>query len=117
MTRHEMHLNARYFLKIKNGEKDIEVRLYDEKRRRIAAGDEIVFINRDGGETFVRVVAGLVLCADFDGLVRIVGPARCGWDDALRTSADCAADMEKYYSKEETDKYGAVGIVLEPQGD
>ena len=31
---------------IKTGKKNIELRLYDEKRRKIAVGDKIIFTNR-----------------------------------------------------------------------
>ena len=38
-----MKLNKEPFEKIKSGEKTIELRLYDEKRRKIKAGDTICF--------------------------------------------------------------------------
>lgn len=47
---HEMRLNTQPFKKIKEGEKTIELRLYDEKRRGISAGDIIVFTCRESGE-------------------------------------------------------------------
>ena len=40
---HEMSLNPAPFEKIKNGEKSIEIRLYDEKRRGVKIGDIIIF--------------------------------------------------------------------------
>lgn len=42
---HKMRLNASPFYKIKNGEKTIELRLYDEKRRLMSEGDIIEFTN------------------------------------------------------------------------
>ena len=40
--RHEMRLNRVYFDRIVTGAKTIEVRVWDEKRRRVAAGEPIV---------------------------------------------------------------------------
>ena len=40
---HNMKLNDAPFETIKNGKKTIELRLYDEKRRKIKIGDTICF--------------------------------------------------------------------------
>ena len=40
---HQMKLNNKPFNMIKNGRKNIELRLYDEKRRKLNIGDEIIF--------------------------------------------------------------------------
>ena len=40
---HAMHLNDQPFALIKSGEKTVELRLNDEKRRAIQVGDHIVF--------------------------------------------------------------------------
>ena len=57
----EMKLDKEPFEKIKSGEKTIELRLYDEKRRKIRVGDIIVFTCRDGGERLARRVKALHL--------------------------------------------------------
>lgn len=41
---HQMRLYSEYFNSIKKGKKQVEVRLNDEKRRKINVGDTIVFI-------------------------------------------------------------------------
>ena len=43
--KHEMKLNDSPFNKIKNGTKTMELRLYDEKRRRLREKDYIEFTN------------------------------------------------------------------------
>ena len=48
---HHMNLNPDPYEMIKNGKKTIELRLYDEKRRKIRPSDEIVFTNTATGET------------------------------------------------------------------
>ena len=40
---HELKLQPRYYEYILNGSKDIEIRLYDEKRQKINIGDIIIF--------------------------------------------------------------------------
>ena len=46
------------FNKIKMGKKDIEMRLYDDKRKRIKPKDKIEFTNNETGEMlYVSVVA------------------------------------------------------------
>jgi len=50
MKIHTLKLATEPFESIKSGQKIIESRLYDEKRREIEIGDEIEFTNRDSGE-------------------------------------------------------------------
>ena len=45
MKKHIMRLNPIPMENIRNGNKIIELRLYDEKRRKIAVGDTIKFVN------------------------------------------------------------------------
>lgn len=47
---HIMRLNPLPFKMIASGEKTIELRLNDEKRRLINVGDEITFINTEDNE-------------------------------------------------------------------
>lgn len=42
----DMHLNIEPFALTKNGVKDLEYRLNDEKRREIKVGDTIIFYKR-----------------------------------------------------------------------
>lgn len=42
---HEMKLHESPFKKIKSGKKTVELRLYDDKRRKINIGDKILFTN------------------------------------------------------------------------
>lgn len=51
---HQMGLYPKYFLAIRTGKKDIEVRLNDEKRKRIKTGDTIEFISVPNEEEPIR---------------------------------------------------------------
>ena len=44
---HILKLQPKYFEYIKNGTKRIELRLYDEKRQKIAIGDTIILYTRE----------------------------------------------------------------------
>ena len=52
---HHMNLQPGPFRKVKSGEKTIELRLNDEKRQRVAVGDQIEFLNlADNSEVVVK---------------------------------------------------------------
>ena len=108
---HHMKLHPAPFEMIRSGQKTIELRLYDEKRREIGAGDRILFTNTSSGETLSATVLKLHLFDSFAELYRALPLLKCGY-----TAADVAtaspADMDAYYSAEEQRKYGVVGIEL-----
>ncbi len=64
---HKLNLQPKYFDFIKNGTKRIELRLYDEKRAKIALGDEIEFA-KDDIENFTAKVVGLLRYDNFTDL-------------------------------------------------
>ena len=112
VTIHEMKLHPSPFEMIKSGKKTIELRLFDEKRQQIKAGDKIVFTNTATGETLDATVAKMHRFDSFEELYRSLPLLKCGYtaedvDDAR------PSDMEQYYSPEEQKKYGVVGIELE----
>ena len=110
-TCHDMKLHAAPFEKIKSGEKTIELRLYDEKRQKIKEGDIIIFTNTHSGEVLVATVKELHRFNSFEELYQALPLLQCGYTAEDIDSAS-PADMDAYYSKEEQQKYGVVGIVL-----
>ena len=109
---HEMRLNTQPFKKIKEGEKTIELRLYDEKRRGISVGDMIVFTSRESGEKLQKRVKALHVFANFKQLYASLDPSKCGYAPDELDGAK-AEDMEQYYSAREQERCGVVGIELE----
>lgn len=106
---HEMRLNPAPFRMIKSGEKTIELRLFDEKRRRISVRDTITFTETDTGEKLCVTVTALHVFPSFDELYRTLPLKECGYTEAeLKTAGP--DDMLAYYSKEQQQKYGVVGI-------
>ena len=106
---HEMRLNPAPFRMIKRGEKTIELRLYDEKRRKIAVGDTIVFTETETGERLAVTVTALHVFPSFYELYRALPLSDCGYTEAELETAS-PDDMLAYYSLERQRQYGVVGI-------
>ncbi len=104
-----MNLDPEPYEKIKSGQKTIELRLYDEKRRKIRLGDEIVFSDTDTGETLRTRVLKLHCFRSFAELYRALPLLQCGYteEDIARAQP---SDMEQYYSIDDQREYGVVGI-------
>lgn len=111
MMTYTMKLHASPFEKIKSGEKTIELRLFDEKRRQIKIGDEIVFTNAATGEKITATVVKLHCFSNFQQLYKNLSLLQCGYTAENIEKAN-PADMEAYYSLEEQSKYGVVGIEI-----
>lgn len=108
---HEMNLNPCPFEMIKSGEKTIELRLFDEKRQQVKVGDKILFTNIANGETLNTTVIKLHRFDSFEELYKSLPLLKCGYttEDVEKATH---SDMEQYYSVEEQNKYGVVGIEL-----
>lgn len=112
MKNHIMNLNPSPFEMIQEGNKTIELRLYDEKRKLISVGDVITFTNTaDSDDTLCVKVIDLYIFNSFDELYKSVPLMECGYTkENIDTASPC--DMEKYYSKEMQQRYGVVAIKI-----
>ncbi len=108
---HQMKLDSSPFEMIKAGTKTIELRLNDGKRQRIRVGDEIIFTSNATGELLSKRVAGMHRFDNFEELYRSLPLLECGYTDEDIDAAS-ASDMEKYYSREDQERFGVVGIEL-----
>ncbi len=107
-----MKLHDRPYEMIRDGNKTIELRLYDEKRRKISVGDKIEFTNsKNSATSMLCEVTALHVFPSFAELYDRLPLIKCGY-----TECDIAAaspkDMDVYYSKEEQDAYGVIGIEI-----
>lgn len=105
--RHSMHLKDSPFEAIKNGTKDIEMRLYDEARKSIKIGDVIEFSRNDDSESVLVVVLALHVYDSFEELYNNFDKVRLGYKD---NEVAHYSDMELYYPKEKMEENGVVGI-------
>ena len=106
---YEMNLNNGPFEKIKNGTKNIEMRLYDEKRKMLMPCDKIKFTNKTTGDTILTEVVGLHIFKSFNELYKHFDKISLGYE---AHEIALPSDMELYYSLDEQLKYGVVGIEL-----
>ena len=107
--KHEMKLNNGPFKNIKNGTKTIELRLNDEKRQLLKIKDLIEFTNRENLEKMLVEIQNLYHYPSFDELYKHFDKVSMGYKE--NDVAD-PKDMEEYYSKEEQEKYGVLGIEI-----
>lgn len=107
--KYNMKLNNEPFNLIKNGTKTVELRLNDEKRKLLNIGDEIEFTNTTNGEKLLVEILNLYRYNSFEELYKHFDKVEIGYnkDDIAEPK-----DMEAYYSKEEQNKYGVLGIKI-----
>ncbi len=104
---HKMNLiNSAYYC-ILNDLKDIELRLYDEKRQWLKIGDYIEFTNIDTDEKMIVEIKNLYVRKSFKELFDEFDIKRFGFIDN-----EDASIMNNFYTEEEQKKYKAVGIEI-----
>jgi ASC-1-like (ASCH) protein len=109
---HEMKLQPRYFNYIKNGTKRIELRLNDEKRKLIKIGDTIEFLKEPEKQEKLNVkVIGLIQYSSFKELfndfdISILADSSMDHDELINV-------LQEFYTVEEQNKYGVLGIRVE----
>lgn len=107
--KYEMKLNNGPFKKIKDGTKTIELRLNDEKRQLLKEKDLIEFTNRETLEKLLVEIENLYYYSSFKELYKNFNKIEMGYE---KDDIADPKDMEKYYSKEEQEKYGVLGIKI-----
>ncbi len=108
---HYMNLAPTAFVKIADGSKTIELRLNDEKRQRINVEDTVVFNCFSTKDIITAQISGLHKFSNFKELYNALPLEKCGYTVAELDTAHYT-DMEQYYTKEQIEKYGALGIEL-----
>lgn len=104
-----MRLRPEILEKVKSGKKTLELRIYDEKRRKIRLGDEIEFsdMNEIGKKARVRV-AGLLRYGKFSDLIQDMPAAYLGYKESEKDYLK--ASMYEIYTPEEEAECGVLGI-------
>ena len=107
MTTHNMNLETKpYFDLVLNGSKTIELRLWDEKRRQIKPGDEIIF--RDGERVLTVIVTGLVVAETFADLLKMIDVTKTG----IPTAEKALTIMDSIYDIAKQKQNAVVGIMM-----
>ena len=109
-----MSLQNQYFCLIKQGKKNIELRLWDDKRKKIKVGDVIVFHNANNTETIVKTkVVRMQLAADFRQLSKVINISQTGFDD----TTTMLRSLKEIYPLSQQQKYQVVGIEIQLTDD
>lgn len=107
---HKMKLKLSPFEKIKNGSKTVELRLFDEKRQKVQIGDFIEFTCLDDAKQKIQTrVTALHRYSSFAELYAALPKEKLGY--SLTDTPD-SNHMDEYYSREDQEKYGVLGIEL-----
>lgn len=97
-------LNLKPYNQIKNKIKDVELRLFDDKRKVLKVGDYINFHSKDLDECVLTKIVGLHQYKDFYELLKHI--------DINRTGLDNPEEMYLYYSKDKIESLGVLGIEI-----
>lgn len=108
----KVHLDADIFQIVKDGVKDVEIRINDNKRRKLKVGDTLIFFKRPADDESITVmVLELNYYRSFRDVVdnyemRRIYLDGCSKEDYLRK-------MSKFYTEKEQDELGVVAIIFE----
>lgn len=108
----QIHLDPEIYEQVKNGTKNVEARVNDEKRQQLKVGDVIEVLKRpDENESLNVRITNLKYFSDFAELVDNYPIERLY--SASFTKEQYVALFPKFYSDEEISKYGTVAIEFE----
>ena len=107
----EMHLADEPFEKIESGEKTVEIRLFDEKRKRIKVGDSITFYRGNNHDEWIT--ATVVALQQFQSfrelfLSDLFPKTGC----RSMTPDEATNSMYRYYTPEQEQECGVLAIEL-----
>ena len=104
-----IHLDEDIFEVVKYGTKTVEVRVNDEKRRKLKIGDKITFLKRpDDIEKMDAIIEDLVYYKDFFELVKDYTMDELYLKDYSKDNF--IKLLKRFYSDEDINKYGVVAI-------
>lgn len=104
-----IHLDEDIFEVVKRKTKNIEVRVNDEKRRKLKIGDTITFLKRPNDtEKINAIVEDLIYYKDFEELVHNHTMSEMYLEGYSKN--DFLNLLKRFYSSEEIEKYGTVAI-------
>jgi len=103
-----LHLHHQPFESVRSGIKTVESRLLDDKRRAYKVGDTMVFIDRENDSDRIEAtITNLHTSLLFQDL--FLKPQLKG-KFSKESVKDLIVDINQYYSVEDQEKYGVVGI-------
>jgi len=108
---HWMKIRHQFFEKVTRGEKCLEVRLYDAKRRQFNQGDIITFTDEISGLSHDVTIKDLYIYPDFQSLFRRFAPEEFGFPAGTPID-EMISYMHTIYQPWDEIRFGVVAIRL-----
>lgn len=104
-----MSVRHKYFELIKSGQKDIELRAYDEKRKKVKIGDKFQLLDAENpDQSIICEVLNMHIAPDFESLFKKIDIKRSGFKDMT----ELMDTITKFVSREELQRKQVVGIEI-----
>lgn len=104
---YKMNIDDIYFKLVKSSQKKREYRLYNESRRQIQVGDEILLVNnQDRNQSFLVTVTDIKIYKDWRSALE--NTYKEDFLDVYNSLEETIEACSKFYSKEDVEKYGIV---------
>lgn len=106
-----MSVRHKYFELIKSGQKDIELRAYDEKRQKVKIGDKFLLFDAENPDQYIICeVLNMHIAPDFESLFKKIDIKRSGFNN-LDELMDI---ITKFIPAEELAREQVVGMEIKP---
>lgn len=104
-----MSVRHKYFELIKSGAKDIELRAYDEKRKKVKIGDKFLLYDAENpDQSIICEVLNMHVAPDFESLFKKIDIKRSGFKDIN----ELMDTITKFVSREELAREQVVGMEI-----
>lgn len=104
-----MSVRHKYFELIKSGAKDIELRAYDEKRKKMKTGDKFLLFDAENPDQYIICeVLNMHIAPDFESLFKKIDIKRSGFKDIN----ELMDTITKFVSREELAREQVVGMEI-----
>ncbi len=107
--RFSMSVRHKYFELIKSGQKDIELRAYDEKRKKMRTGDKFLLFDAENPDEYIICeILNMHVAPDFESLFKKLDIKRSGFKD----TTELMDTITKFVSREELVREQVVGMEI-----
>jgi len=105
-----MSVRNKYFEMIKSGIKDIELRAYDEKRKKMKIGDKFLLYDAENSDNYIICkILNMHIAPNFETLFNKIDIKRSGFNNI----AQLKETVFKFITESEFAKHAVVGIEIE----
>ncbi len=104
-----MSVRHKYFEMIKSGQKDIELRAYDDKRKKVKIGDKFLLFDAENTDEYIICeVLNMHVAPDFENLFKKIDIKRSGFQNI----DELMNIITKFVSREELNREHVVGMEI-----